>query len=111
MSVINLLPPVQSDNLDVVRLQQRFEAPMQALISSPWGDGVLVIGISLPATSGTKTITIRHGLGRKATGCVLWNCTVPVLGPWQLAYIDINTCSVSVSLTSEGGGMADFWVG
>lgn len=114
MAYINLLPPVVSADLDLMRVQQRFEAAVVQLVTTPWGDGVLVSDVALASSSGNQTIKVRHGLGRAARGALVGNCNVAFYGPWNVATVDNNNCNITVNLPSgvPAGtlGALDVWV-
>lgn len=116
MAVINLAPPVVTSQTDLLRVQQAVYSALAVLITSPWGDGVLVEGVPLPSVfAGVQTLIVRHGLGRVPTGATIWNCNVPIEGPWNLMHIDNTTCSLQVNLPTAvwftDQGLVDIWVG
>lgn len=114
MPLVSLSPPVISTDLDITRVQQRYDPLVQQLIQTPWGSGVLVTGANLKAqtVAGSQIVTVSHGLGRRATGAVVWNCSQAVFGAAILQYVDANTCTVSVySPGALVAGTIDLWVG
>lgn len=105
-----LPPPVISDDIALVRVQQRYDAPVNQMLATPWGNGVLVRGIPVAGTAQPQAITLRHGLGRAPTGVVIWNASVEVIGPWGLTAVDANTARVNVALPHGAPGTLDLWV-
>lgn len=114
MAVINLPAPVVTADLDLMRVQQRFEGAVTTLINTPFGNGVLVTGITLQSTSSPQQVSVRHGLGRAVTGALIWNCNVQVYGPWHVQTVDNNNCTLYVVLpagVTSGTGSLSLWVG
>lgn len=111
---IPLAPPVASNSLELSRVQQRYDGPLQELLASPWGSGVL-LRVLLKSAAGTQSIVARHGLGRAVTGAVVWMCNVQVSSLWGLLLLDSNTCSFNVNLPvavpTGVTGKLDLWVG
>lgn len=115
MATINLPAPVMTADRDLYRVQQRFEQPLRQLISTPWGDGVLVPNLMVLSISGDQTLRVKHNLGRPVTGAVLWSSSVPIYGPWNVVAVDPNVCSITVNtpvgVPAGNPGTIAVWVG
>lgn len=111
MAVINLGPPIATDLRDVQQLQDRFDGPLRALCSTPWGDGVLVRGLRIQPNDGEQELVIRHWLGRPVTGAVIWRSNIALVGPWGLRALDEQSAVVNVQPMTPVGGTVDIWIG
>lgn len=110
---INLQAPVNTQNLELYRVQQRYDPAITQLATAPWGAGVEVDNLPLVAgITGTQTVSVTHNLGKPVTSVVVLHSTVALSNAYNVQVRSPNTAifSIDSSAAVPAGTTLNVWV-